>query len=78
MEQISTKKSILQLLFGKGVFVGNSHPMNPMVPLDLRYFFPYKNYGRLMGWSTPVDLGYDTVDLDYDVIDKIKRICRRR
>jgi hypothetical protein len=41
--------------------------MNPMVPSDLEDFFPSKSYGHLMGWSTPVALGYD--DLGYDVLD---------
>jgi hypothetical protein len=26
-------------------------------------FVLYKRYGQLMGWSTPVDLSHDAVDL---------------
>jgi hypothetical protein len=85
MEQIPKKKSILQPLFGERAFLDNSHPMNPMVPLELGDFFLCKRYGHLMGWSTPVDLGHDSLDLDYDVVDlgydvldKNKRVHGRR
>jgi hypothetical protein len=78
MEQISRKKSIFNFFLGKMMFLNNSHPMNPMVPSDLRDFFPCKNYGHLMDSSTPVDLGYDVLDLGYDVIDKAKRIRGKR
>jgi hypothetical protein len=44
--------------------------MNPMVSLDLRDFFPCEDYGHLMSWSMPINLGYDVVHLGYDVIDK--------
>jgi hypothetical protein len=56
----------------------NSRHMNSTVPLDFGDFFPCKSYGHLMGWSTPVDLGYDVVDLSYEFIDKNKRICEIR
>jgi hypothetical protein len=53
--------------------------------LDLGDFFSCKSYDYLMGWSTPVDLGYDALDLGYDVIDlgydvigKNKRVCGRK
>jgi hypothetical protein len=52
--------------------------MNPIVSLDLRDFFFCKRYGHLMGWSMPVDLGHDVLDLDYDVLDKNKKVCGRR
>jgi hypothetical protein len=32
-------------------------------------FFFFKRYGHLMGWSTPVDLGYDVLDLGHDALD---------
>jgi hypothetical protein len=28
-----------------------------------------KDMAKLMGWSTPVDLGHDAVDLDHNVLD---------
>jgi hypothetical protein len=53
----------------KGIFLGNSRPMNQMVLLNLRDFFFCKSYGHLIGWSRPVHLGYDVLDLGYDVLD---------
>jgi hypothetical protein len=51
--------------------------MNPPVPLDLREFFSCKRYGQLIGWSTPVDLGHDILDFDYDVLDKARRMWKK-
>jgi hypothetical protein len=31
-----------------------------------------------MGWSTPVDLDHDVLDLGYDVLDKNKKIRERK
>jgi hypothetical protein len=41
--------------------------------LDLRDFFFCKRYGHLLGWSTPIDLGHDVLDLHYNVLDKTRK-----
>jgi hypothetical protein len=56
----------------------HSCPMNPMVPLELGDFFLCKRYGHLMDWLTPVDLDHDVLDLEYDVLNKNKRVRGRR
>jgi hypothetical protein len=76
--KILKKKSNLQFFLAKGEPVGNKCPLNPIVSLDLGDFFSYKKYGHLMGWSTPVDLGHDVLNLGYDALVKNKRVRRRR
>jgi hypothetical protein len=79
------KNQFYNFFSGIGEFLGNSRPMNLMIPSNLRNFFSCKSYGHLMGWSMHVDLSYDVlnlrydvVNLGYDVINKNKRIRGRK
>jgi hypothetical protein len=36
-----------------------------------------KDMAKLMGCSTPVDLGHDVLDFGYDVLDKARRMWKR-